>query len=263
MKFTRACVFLIMLFVFAHLSGCAETPGGDNPGEIDPEISPEIGVALAQEAESEPAPSPAPSADSGKVELTEGFCYIKLTDELKKRVTGKSYPEDDEDIKISYDDLRYIRLLHYDFNGNVQEGELIVNKKLADEVMEIFYELYKAKYPLTSVRLVDDYEGDDTLSTQANNTSAFNYRLVAGSKARSLHSYGTAIDINPKLNPYIKDGRVSPKGGEEYADRSRDFPGKIDHDDLVYKLFTGHGWEWGGDWKSVKDYQHFSKDLGY
>lgn len=262
MKFTRVCVFLIMLFLFAHLSGCAQTPGGDNPGAVDPNISPEIGVALAQEAEPEPTPSPAPT-DSGRVELAEGFSYTKLTDELKKRITGKSYPKDDTDMKISYDDLRYIKLLHYDFDGNVQEGELIVNKKLADEVMEIFYELYKAKYPFTSIRLVDDFEGDDTQSTEANNTSAFNYRLVAGTKSLSLHSYGTAIDINPMRNPYIKNGRVSPKNGEEYADRSRDFPGKIDRDDLVYKLFTEHGWEWGGDWKSVKDYQHFSKDLGY
>jgi len=209
-----------------------------------------------------------PSADDGQSErktVADGFYYIKLSDELKHRITGMSYPEDDENIKISYDDLRYIKLQHYDFEGNVREGELIVNKKLADEVTQIFYELYKAGYPLESVRLVDDFgePGDDNLSMAANNTSAFNYRRVTGSKTLSRHSYGAAIDINPRLNPYIDGERIAPENGAEYADRSKDFAGKIDHDDLCYKLFIAHGWTWGGDWKGDKDYQHFSKDIGY
>ncbi len=210
-------------------------------------------------------PSALTDEDNGKVTLTEGFYYIKLSDDIKQRITGMSYPKDDEDIMISYDDLRYIKLKYVDFQGNLHSGELIVNKKLADEVMEIFYELYKANYPLESVRLVDDFgePGDDNLSMAANNTSAFNYRRVTGSKTLSRHSYGAAIDINPKLNPYIDGDRIAPENGAEYADRSKDFAGKIDHDDLCYKLFVDHGWTWGGDWKGDKDYQHFSKDIGY
>ncbi len=94
---------------------------------------------------------------------------MKLSDGIKKRITGMSYPADDKDIAISYDDLRYIKIRHYDFEGNVKEGELIVNKKLAKEVTQIFYELYQAKYPLESVRLVDDFgePGDDNLSMAA------------------------------------------------------------------------------------------------
>ena len=190
---------------------------------------------------------------------------MKLNDEIKKRIIGMSYPADDKNCKISYDDLRYIKLLHYDFEGKVQEGELIVNKKLAKEVTEIFYELYKSKYPFTSVRLVDDFgePGDDNLSMAANNTSAFNYRYVTGTKTLSRHSYGAAIDINPRLNPYIVGNRIAPANGADYADRSKDFAGKIDHDDLCYKLFLKHGWTWGGDSKGDKDYQHFSKDIGF
>lgn len=201
--------------------------------------------------------------DNGKVTLVDGFYYIKLSDEIKKRITGMSYPADDDDIAISYDDLRYIKIKHYDFEGNVKDGELIVNKKLADEVMEIFYELYKAAYPLESVRLVDDFgePGDDNLSMAANNTSAFNYRKVTGSKTLSRHSYGAAIDINPRLNPYIDKDRIAPENGAEYADRTKDFAGKIDHDDLCYQLFIARGWTWGGDWEGDKDYQHFSKDI--
>lgn len=212
------------------------------------------------------APTPMPETlPEGSVVIADGFYYTKLTDEIKQFITGLSYPKDDVDCLISYDDLRYIKLLHYDFEGNVKEGELIVNSALADEVTEIFYLLYMEKYPLTSVKLVDSYGecADDNLSMAANNTSAFNYRYVSGSKKLSLHSFGTAIDINPMLNPYVKDGSVSPENGAAYADRSLDFTGKIDENDYCYKLFTERGWSWGGHFKTSKDYQHFSKDLGY
>ncbi len=193
------------------------------------------------------------------------FYYQALDDALKKRITGMSFPEEGEECRIKYDDLRYVVLLYCDFDGNTHEGELIVHRKVAKEVTEIFYELYQNGYPLASVRLVDDYgePGDDNLSMADNNSSAFNYRRVTGSKTLSRHSYGAAIDINPLFNPYIDGDRVAPPEGKPYADRDWDFPGKIDHDDLCYRLFTRKGWTWGGDWKGDKDYQHFSKDLGY
>lgn len=188
---------------------------------------------------------------------------MELDDALKARITGMSYPAKGEPCKISYSDLRYIRLLYVDFGGATKEGELIVHRKLAREVTEIFFALYEAEYPLASVRLVDDYgePGDDNLSMADNNTSGFNYRRVTGSSTLSRHSYGAAIDINPLYNPYINGERVSPPDGAKYVDRSLDFPGKIDHDDLCYQLFTDRGWSWGGDWKGDKDYQHFSKSV--
>ncbi len=98
-----------------------------------------------------------------------------------------------------------------------------------------------------------------------NNTSCFNYRTVSGKSKLSNHSYGCAIDINPLYNPYVRtrDGKVlvSPQNAGEYADRSADFPYKIDREDLCYRLFTEHGFEWGGAWNSSKDYQHFEKKL--
>ncbi len=185
-------------------------------------------------------------------------------DELKQRITGMSYPEQGSDI-IGYDDLNYIELLYYDFDGQVKEGELIVNVRVAQEVTEIFYELYKAQYPFESVVLVDDFgePGNDSLSMAANNTSGFNYRTVVGSEKLSRHSYGAAIDVSPVLNPYIDGDRIAPENGKPYIDRTQDVPGIIDHDDLCYQLFIAHGWVWGGDWPDSKDYQHFSKDLGY
>lgn len=267
----RSIAFLIAFVLLAHLSACGRAPAPSPSAAVEVTAAPthvptpRFTQTPAPTIAATPSPSPSP-ADDGRVQLAEGFYYIELNDEIKERITGLSYPEDDSDISIGYDDLRYIRLLYYDFEGNVKEGELIVNKLLADEVMEIFYELYQAKYPFTSINLVDDYgqAADDELSMEANNTSAFNYRPVAGTSKLSFHSFGAAIDINPLLNPYIKaDGSVYPTNALDYVDRSRDFPGKIDHDDLAYKLFTARGWDWGGDWSTSKDYQHFAKDLGF
>ena len=235
------------------------------PPSPTPQITPSPGVAASPTPAATPYVTPTNTPDDGRVEIAEGFYYQKLDDALKKRITGMSYPANDENCIITYDDLRYIGLQYVDFDGKEHEGELIVHKKLAKEVTQIFRALYLAQYPLTCVRLVDDYgePGDDNLSMAANNTSAFNYRRVTGSKTLSRHSYGAAIDINPLYNPYIDGGRIAPENGAKYADRSLDFPGKIDHDDLCYKLFIENGWTWGGDWKGDKDYQHFSKDIGY
>ena len=159
-----------------------------------------------------------------------------------------------------------MNILYYDFNGDVQTGELICNKAIAEDLIEIFYELYENEYQIESVRLIDDYNGDDTASMEANNTSCFNYRPVEGTSSLSKHALGCAIDINPFYNPYVvfnkgKAGEtyISPAGSEIYADRSQSFAYKIDENDLCYKLFKEHGFTWGGNWNSCKDYQHFQK----
>ncbi len=169
-------------------------------------------------------------------------------------------------LAVSYDDLRYMNVLYHNFDGEVATGELICNKKIAQDLAEIFYELYINEYRIEKISLIDEYNGDDTASMEDNNTSCFNYRLVDGSSNLSKHALGLAIDINPFYNPYVvfnKDGSgrtyISPEGSEIYADRSRDFPYKIDENDLCYKLFTAHGFIWGGNWNSMKDYQHFQK----
>ncbi len=269
MKSYRVLALLLAFLSLVPLSGCAREPAPITLTEAPAPTrvaTPSPALSLSPVLTPSPSPSPPPTPeDDGRIAIAEGFYYMELTDAIKERITGLSYPADDSGAAISYGDLRYIGLLYYDFEGRVREGELIVNAEVAKEVTEIFHELYLAKYPFTSIKLVDEYgeAANDDLSMEANNTSCFNYRTVAGTNKLSLHSYGAAIDINPRLNPYVKSGNVSPENGAEYADRSRDFPGKIDHDDLAYKLFAARGWTWGGDWKSVKDYQHFEKDLGY
>ena len=212
----------------------------------------------------------------------EGFYYEPISDELRRYITGISYPstrtpsnaadsgEDNFDadfsssIEITLDELRYVHILHYDFDGNPAEGELICNEYIAQDLVEIFYQLYCNEYQLEKVLLIDEYDGDDTASMEDNNTSCFNYRTVPGKASLSKHSYGLAIDINPLYNPYItynKDGtmNVSPASGESYVDRTLNFPYKIDEEDLCYKPFIKHGFTWGGSWNHSKDYQHFQK----
>lgn len=203
---------------------------------------------------------------------TESFYYEPLSDNLRRYITGVSYPalstdtENSQDLAITYDDLRYLHILHYDFDGNPAEGELICNQAIAQDLVEIFFELYRNEYHLEKVRLIDEYDGDDTASMEDNNTSCFNYRVVEGSASLSKHALGLAIDINPFYNPYItyeKDGseKVSPAAAYDYADRTAHFPYKIDENDLCYKLFKEYGFTWGGNWNSCKDYQHFQKTL--
>lgn len=197
----------------------------------------------------------------------EGFYYESLTESVKNKINGISYPVSaDETPAVSYGELRYLSVLHYDFDGEVRTGELICNQGIAKDLAEIFYELYMNEYQIEKIRLIDEYQGDDTASMEDNNTSCFNYRVVDGTTSLSKHALGCAIDINPFYNPYVvfnKDGSgetyISPAGSEIYADRSKDFPYKIDENDLCYKLFTEHGFVWGGHWNSSKDYQHFQK----
>lgn len=220
---------------------------------------------------------------SGNSGYENSFFYEPLSEELTARITGISYPVSQEavpalsfqavnilsegdSLAVSYDDLRHLTLLYYDFNGDIQTGELICNKGIAQDLLEIFYELFLNEYQIEKIRLIDEYNGDDTASMLDNNTSCFNYRVVDGTDSLSKHALGCAIDINPFYNPYVVFGKgenggnyISPKGSEVYADRSRDFPYKIDENDLCYRLFKAHGFTWGGDWNSCKDYQHFQK----
>ncbi|MGN1148891.1 MAG: M15 family metallopeptidase [Lachnospiraceae bacterium] len=201
--------------------------------------------------------------DDDRITYQTGFYYEPLSEEYKELITGVSYPAEGA-AEINYEDLRYVHVLHCDFDGNSSEGELICNKAIAQDLVEIFYELYLAEYRIEKIALIEDYDGDDNASMADNNTSCFNYRTVDGTDKLSQHAYGLAIDINPFYNPYVrytKDGGqiVSPEGSEDYADRTSNFPYKIDTSDLCYRLFIEHGFTWGGNWNSSKDYQHFQK----
>lgn len=199
------------------------------------------------------------SLTEDSVVFADGFMYMPIPENIKKYIYGKSYKEN---CTIPYSDLRYVLVKYVDFKGNTQSGDIICNKAIAQDLVEIFYELYVNSYPIESVLLVDEFNADDELSMEANNSSCFNFRTIPGQSTLSNHAKGLAIDINPFYNPYVTSHGITPIGSEYYADRNNDFPYKITTDDLCYKLFIQHGFTWGGAWKNSKDYQHFEKKIG-
>ena len=162
--------------------------------------------------------------------------------------------------------LDTLQVQHIDFQGHTQTGVIICNKAISKDLREIFSALYRAKYPIERIRPISEYDNDDERSMQANNTSCYCYRVVNGSKTLSNHALGLAVDVNPLYNPCVrrkKDGTllVEPATGKPYVNRSKNFKYKITTNDLCYRLFTQHGFRWGGNWNTVKDYQHFEKEL--
>ena len=189
----------------------------------------------------------------------EGFYNSEIDEKIFARIDGKSYKKN---CPIPLEDLRYLHVLHKDLSGKILEGELICNVKIAEPLTDIFQKLYAENYPIEKIRLIDEYAADDELSMRDNNSSCFNFRYVSFTNRISLHGYGLAVDINPLYNPYIKtvDGKkiIAPDNSADFEDRTKNFPYKITEDDLCYKVFTAHGFIWGGNcWDDEKDYQHF------
>lgn len=198
---------------------------------------------------------------SKAIEVRPGFSYGKISKEVKSQMKGVSMPK--KGAKISFSELRMITVKYYNMKGKTKVGYLVVNKKIAAKVTNVFVELYDIKYRIEKMRLVDYYGADDVESMSDNNTSAFNYRTIAGTNKLSKHGMGMAIDINPRINPCVKGSSVEPANGKVYTVRNRKkCKGKykkymILKNDKVYKIFKKYGFTWGGDWNSLKDYQHF------
>lgn len=193
---------------------------------------------------------------------------IVKDDDIYKRIINKSYRENPN---ITLEDLVYIKLNHYDFNNNISTGEIIVNKKIKDDTINIFKELFENKYQINSIKLIDDYwlnygVSSDQNSIKHNNSSSFCYREIPRTDKLSYHALGLAIDINPKQNPYIMFVDDKPDYSmfdeeEMFCAKNREEQHAINHDDLCYKVFKKYGFEWGGDWEKPIDYQHFQKDV--
>ena len=242
-----------------------------------PQISETAKITTAPSPEAIPTLAPEPTPEEPeKEELTQtdneavsdSFYIEPISEELKEKMRGKSYASDIDETIVNFDMLRHVVIKYNDFDGNTADGELVCNELIAQDLLEIFKELYENGYMLEEVSLIDKYDADDDTSMEANNTSCFNYRLVDRSTKLSYHAYGLAIDVNPLYNPYVEYGKgeggsdyICPTQSVPYAYRDKEFPYKIDENDLCYKLFKQHGFIWGGDWNSCKDYQHFEKRL--
>jgi hypothetical protein len=183
-----------------------------------------------------------------------------LDAKTRARMTGASWHRG---CPVGLGELRLLRVDHWGFDGAVHRGRLVVNRDVAAGMLRALRSLYRLHFPIRQMRLVDAYGADDHRSMDADNTSAFNCRTVAGTDRWSEHAYGRAIDVNPIENPYVTEsGYVSPPAGARFADRSQRAKGLIHRAGPVAAAFAAAGWKWGGNWFWPKDYQHFSTSGG-
>ena len=227
---------LIMAMLLLVATACAQPPVEYTPGMVIPE------------------------RELAKLDVDSFFICQEIPDEIFDFMQGRSYKKG---CNVPRADLRYLTILHRNIEGQTVVGELVVNKRISADILEIMRQLYDLSYPIERVRLIDYYDADDVKSMEANNTSCFNWRPQSGSASYSKHATGMAIDINPLYNPYYKcpyvNQTIEPAVAEPYMDRMWEFPYKIEEDDACYRVFTEHGFKWGGNWNSLRDYQHFEK----
>lgn len=149
-------------------------------------------------------------------------------------------------------------MTHWGFDGETHTGEMIVNAAVAEEVVEVFRLLHQAGFPIEQMRVIRREEVDDHPTGDWNETTSFVCRPAVGSTSWSYHAYGLAIDVNPFHNPYMKGDLVIPELATAYIDRDTTRPGMIYDGDVVTEAFAEIGWEWGGEWNTLKDWMHFS-----
>ena len=249
----KKLVTTVMMIVLAgSLLACSQKKGNQQPDQTE-------NMEMTEET------MPTSSTDeTEQAAAKEGFSIREISDDLFDRMrSGNTFKED---CIVPREDLRYLLILHKDKDGNTHQGEMVVHKLIAEDVLEIFEKLYDAEYPIERMVLPDNYLADDEIMMRDNNSSSFNFRFISHTDKISKHGLGMAVDINTLYNPYHKivtndDGTqeevIEPATGKAYLDRTKDFDYKIEKGDLCYRLFTEKGFEWGGDWTDRKDYQHF------
>jgi len=189
-------------------AGLDAAPGTSRSPAVDP---PPAGSAGG---DSTRADEPKPSALSPyKAQVR------RIRSDVRQRMLGNSHRPG---CPVPLRDLRHLRLTYIDFNDEVHRGSMVVHEAVADDVVDVFRSLYRARFPVQRMRLVDTYGGDDDRSMAANNTSGYNCRRVAGSADLSDHAYGRAIDINPVQNPYVTSDDVRPPAGRRFVSVGRD-----------------------------------------
>ena len=204
-------------------------------------------------------PTATPAAPAGQPEPRFDGGVFRIGPFLRQRLVGRNWHPG---CPVGIDDLRHVRVSHWNFEGHVRSGPLIVHETVARDVLWVFRRLFEVRFPIRHIALPPRYrppERRDWFSTH-DRSSSFNCRPATGNPGSlSHHSYGWAIDINPLENPYVRsDGSVLRRAAKPYTDRARRDPGMIHRGDVVVRSFARIGWEWGGDWVTLKDYMHFS-----
>ncbi|MEW5812447.1 MAG: M15 family metallopeptidase [Actinomycetota bacterium] len=199
-----------------------------------------------------PAPTPATPAPSPTTQVPQPPTVRAVTAEELGATWRPECP-------VRPEQLRRVELDHWGFDGRLHRGELVVDADITDAVIEVFAQLTALRFPIEKMRSANHYRGaEDELSMRDNNTSAFNCRGIPGSTSWSWHAYGRAVDINPRINPYVDSrGHIEPANGAPWLDRTRRDTGMLHDGDPAVEAFVDRGWRWGGHWHTPLDYQHF------
>jgi hypothetical protein len=204
-------------------------------------------------ASSKTAPPPVTASQHARQSFR--FVARKLSRTLRRRITGVSWHKG---CPVSRGRLRYLRIAYHGFDGRVHTGRMIANRSAVRPLKRAFARLYRSRFPIRRMRLVEHYGGSDYRSIEADNTSAFNCRRATGQSRWSQHAYGRAVDVNPIENPYVANGRTTHPASRRYLDRSRHRRGMAYPGGALVRAFNRIGWGWGGTWSNPTDYQHFS-----
>jgi hypothetical protein len=183
------------------------------------------------------------------------FAAAPLTPQERNRMNGVTWHPG---CPVALDDLRLLHIGFHGFDGRDAVGELVVHEDAVAAMRKAFQALWDAGFPVHRMRMIDEYNGDDFTSIEADNTSAFNCRKTTGSTTSwSQHAYGRAIDLNPLENPYVSNGKTSHPASVPFVTH-RSGTGVITAGGPAVQAFTSAGWSWGGTWTNPKDLQHFS-----
>ena len=247
MPMTRIVAVALAAAVVTQLAACGsdDKPASERRATVT--VPPPATVTLPAASTTKPPRTP-------KREFE--FEAQALPASIRQRVTGSSWREG---CPATLDQLRYVEMSHWGFDGRVRKGVMIVNETAVDAVRTAFGALFVKRFPIRRMHLVDDYGADDFASIEADNTSSFNCRKATGETRWSEHAYGRAIDINPIENPYVHaDGSTTHPSSQPYLDRTQRRPGMAREGGTLVAAFDAAGWDWGGRWSPIQDLQHFS-----
>jgi peptidoglycan L-alanyl-D-glutamate endopeptidase CwlK len=169
---------------------------------------------------------------------------------IEEAIAGTAAPRD------VIESLSLINVRYRSFDGSLHRGQLVVHKEVVPDILEIFRFIEALGFPVARAIPIVRYGWSDDRSMADNNSSAFNYRLVLGTERLSRHAFGRAVDINPFQNPVMyENGCISPDGAAYDVGKE----GTFSETHSVVREFQRRGWQWGGHFKTLKDYHHFDK----
>jgi D-alanyl-D-alanine carboxypeptidase len=164
---------------------------------------------------------------------------------------------------VALSGLRVLTVSYWDFGGNRQKGQLVVNQRAAAPLANVFRRLYRLRFPIRHMQFADAYGPKQSQPADGDISGSFECRRAvpspcgSGTGNWSQHAFGLAVDLNPIENPYTGCGRTRESKSRPYLNRSRLRRGMVTP--AVVRVFRSVGWGWGGSWAgSTKDYMHFS-----